>query len=75
MPLRLTQEQIIFHIERLLSGEWDQQAFNHLHNEIRASVPCPEAQITDIIFNREGLTPTQMAEAMYSYRPIQISNE
>jgi hypothetical protein len=72
MGLKLTKEELVIRVERLLSGAWDDAEMEHLFSEIAESVPCPFPEIQGHIFHTEGLTPEEIVERMLSYRPIQL---
>lgn len=72
MIKKLSQEELIQHVERLLSGQWDEAEMERLFREISTSVPCPFAEIQEYIFYSEGLTPKEIVQNMLNYKPIAL---
>ena len=72
MGQRLSQDELVGRVKRLLSGEWDDDEMELLFSEIAANVPCPFAEIQGYIFHSNGLSPEQMVGKMLAYEVVKL---
>jgi hypothetical protein len=70
--MELTRDELVSRVDRLLSGEWDDEEMERLFSEIAENVPCPFPEIQGVIFHTEGLTAEQMVDKMLDWKPIQL---
>ena len=72
MTKKLTRAELVYHVEVLQSGKWDEQEMVRLFTEIASSVPCPSGNIQEYIFYSDGFTPDEIVQKMLDYKPIAL---
>jgi hypothetical protein len=71
MP-KLAKADIVQRVERLLSGEWDDDEMERLFRDISENVPCPFPKIQQYIFQTEGLSSEEIVDKMLAHRAIRL---
>lgn len=73
MANQLTKEQIVERVQKLISGDWDEQQMITLFLEISENVPCPYAEIQGYVFHaKDNPTAEIIVERMLAHRCIQL---
>jgi len=72
MPEAPSKQELVERVSALLKGDWTDEEMELLFHQIEQAVPCPPGMVQEIIFLTEGLTPQQMVDAMFAYRPIEL---
>ena len=60
----LTKDELIKHVEKLMSGVWTDQEKKSLLTDLKYSVACPAHEVHDIILQSEGLTAEQILDKL-----------
>jgi hypothetical protein len=72
MIQKLSRDELVERVRRLLSGEWDDNEMERLFSEIAANVPCPFAEIQGYVFHSDELSPEEMVEKMLAYESTKL---
>ena len=73
MTSKLTKAELIERVERLMSGQWNDEEMEALFREIAENVPCPHSSIQTYIFHsKDDANAETIVERMLAYKPIQL---
>jgi hypothetical protein len=70
---KLSREELVGRVERLLSGNWTTDEMEILFKEISISVPCPYAAIQGYIFHpRDNPDAATIVDRMLAHKAIRL---
>ncbi|HTV40506.1 MAG TPA: hypothetical protein VMF08_08025 [Candidatus Sulfotelmatobacter sp.] len=73
MTNKLTKAELIERVERLMSGNWNEDEMKALFKEIGENVPCPRSEIQGFIFHsKDDADAKTIVERMLAYAPIKL---
>jgi hypothetical protein len=73
MPKKLTKQEIVERVERLMSGRWSEEEVEAILREISENVPCPYADIQGYVFHAtDDPSAETIVDRMLARRPIRL---